>query len=199
MRVMSNLDLEQGGVKSFCFGDQADYPLLPKAGSCILKDKRLMLCVEVGDLPIWIPITQEMGMYTHTQSSELSRWTISHGLNVGRPIIQCFDAEGDVVNPSNIRCVDANSVEVTMPLPMTGVAVVIAGTSDGLPHIDVGFSMDITEAALTWVIPHSLGYVPGIRVYVNNHEVQPASITHDGTSSSTITFSTPQKGRVVCI
>lgn len=199
MKVYSKLNLEHGSVANFNFEDQSNYPLSPKVGSCIMKDKRVMLCVDMNTLPVWIPLTQEMGMYTHKQTTAKSRWEFRHGLNVGRPMVQVFDDSGDVILPDNIRILDANNIEVLLPGPMTGAAVVIAGTEGGLPHQDFAFDMEFTEASATWEVPHALGYVPGIRVYINNYEVQPKDIVHNGTTSTTITFDTPQVGRVVCI
>lgn len=196
MKVWSNLDFAEGGIKNFKFTEQEDFPLNPKPGMAIFKDKRLLLCVSVEDLPIWVPLTQQLNMYRFKQNSAASRWEVKHNLNVSTPIVQCYDEAGGVIQPSDISLVDENNMVILFSEPVAGTAVFLAGVESGLPAPSVAFTASYTDQT-TWVVVHNLGYRPAVRVYQGNNEVQPNSIVHDSINQLTITFSEPESGTVI--
>lgn len=196
MKVLGTLDLTFGSIKNFVFDVATDWPADPKPGMAILMDKRLMLCVELGDVPVWVPLTQQMTMYRYSKPSASSRWEITHNMNTATPIVQCYDENGDVVQPSSIHSQDANTTVVLFPEPVAGTAVLLSGVENGLPTPTVAFTATFTDEA-QWVVVHNLGYNPAVRIYQGSKEVQPKSIVHDSTSQLTVTFDTPQSGTVI--
>ena len=196
MKVMGNLDLTFGALKNFVFDEATDWPANPKPGMAIFMDKRLMFCVSFEDLPVWVPLTQQMTMYRHSQASASSRWEIPHNMNIGTPIIQCYDENGDIVQPSSIHTQDANTTIVLFPEPVAGTAVLLSGVENGVPTPTVAFTAAYTDEAV-WVVVHNLGYNPAVRIYQGSKEVQPKSIVHDSTSQLTVSFDTAQSGSVV--
>lgn len=196
MKVIGHLDLASGGLQNFRFSTQDDFPVDPMPGMAIFKDKRLLMCVSIDDLPVWVPLTQQMTMMRFKQPSATSRWEIKHNLNVSTPIVQCYDDKGAVTIPTSITLVDENSLVVLFPEPVAGTAVVMAGIESGIPSPSVAFTASYTNQD-TWVVVHNLGYNPSVRVYQNNNEVQPKSIVQDSVNQVTITFGQAESGTVI--
>lgn len=198
MKVWSNLDLIEGGIRNFTFAVQEDFPLNPKPGTAIFKEKRLMLCVTIGDdaLPVWVPLTQEMTMYTYKQAAASSRWEVQHNLNFSTPIVQCYDENGGVIQPSEISLTDANNMVILFSEPVAGTAIFLVGVESGLPKQTIAFSAPFTDSA-EWVVVHNLGYNPAVRIYQGSNEVQPKSIVHDNVNQLTVSFDQPESGTVV--
>lgn len=196
MKVWSYLDFAEGGIKNFRFTEQDDFPLNPKPGMAIFKDKRLLLCVSIEDLPIWVPLTQQLTMVRFKQSSASSRWEVKHNLNVSTPIVQCYDENGGVIQPSEITLVDENNMVILFSEPVAGTAVLLAGVESGLSAPSVAFTASFTDQA-QWVVVHNLGYRPAVRVYQGQNEVQPQSIVHDSVNQLTITFPEAETGTVI--
>lgn len=196
MKVWSILNFAEGGIKNFRFTEQEDFPANPKPGMTIFKDRRLLLCVSLEDLPTWVPLTQQLTMYRFKQVSSSSRWEVKHGLNVSTPIVQCYDEAGGVIQPTEISLVDENNMVILFSEPVAGTAVFLAGIEMGLPAPSVAFTASFTDLA-QWVVVHNLGYRPAVRVYKGNNEVQPQSIVHDNVNQLTITFTEPESGTVI--
>jgi len=196
MKVWSMLDFSEGGIKNFRFTEQEDFPLNPKPGMTIFKDKRLLLCVSLEDLPTWVPLTQQLTMYRFKQPSATSRWEVKHNLNVSTPIVQCYDEAGGVIQPSEISLVDENNMVILFSEPVAGTAVFLAGVESGLPAPSVAFTASFTNQA-EWVVVHNLGYRPAVRVYQGQNEVQPKTIVQDSVNQLTITFDQPESGTVI--
>lgn len=196
MKVVGTLDLTFGSLKNFTFDSASEWPETPQVGMTIFMEKRLMLCVSIEDLPVWVPLTQQMTMYRHKQPSASSRWEIAHNMNTATPIVQCYDELGEVIQPSSIKADDANNIIVLFPEAVAGTAVLLSGIENGLPTPTIAFTAAFTDQA-TWVVTHNLGYNPAVRIYQGSKEVQPKSIVHDSTSQLTITFDNPETGSVV--
>lgn len=197
MKVLGMLDLAGGGLANFSFDTQTEWPENPKPGMAVFIDKRLMLCLSMdNDLPVWIPLTQQLTMHTHNQTAASSRWEIAHNLNAGTPLVQVYDADGEIIVPDSIKMVDANNTVILFPSPIAGTAVLIVGIESGLPAPTVAFTTSFMNSA-QWVVVHNLGYHPAVRIYQGNLEVQPRSIVHDSNSQLTITFDSAQSGTVI--
>lgn len=196
MKVIGTLDLEFGSIKNFKFAEVQDWPENPQPGMAIFMDKRLMFCVELLDLPVWVPLTQQMTMYRHKQPSASSRWEIAHNMNTATPIVQCYDENGEVIMPSSVKGQDANTTVVLFSEPVAGTAVLLSGVESGLPTPTVAFTASYTDST-EWVVVHNLGYNPAVQVHQGTKEVQPKSIVHDSTNQLTITFDTAQSGTVI--
>lgn len=196
MKVFGSLDLEFGSIKNFKFAEVQDWPENPQPGMAIFMDKRLMFCVELLDLPVWVPLTQQMTMFRYAQASASSRWEVNHNMNIATPIVQCYDENGDVVMPSSIHAQDADTTVILWPEPVAGTAVLLSGVENGQPAPTVAFTASFEDSA-SWVVTHNLGYNPAVRVYQGTKEVQPKSIVHDSTNQLTITFENPESGTVI--
>ena len=196
---VGGLDLLGNHLSNVTLPMVENWPLEPRVGSFIFKDKRVMICLELADSPIWIPMTQELYTYEHRQVEALATWTINHNMNSTSAIVQCFDETGKVVIPSEIEAVDNNSTIVSFnDTPMIGKAVVLLGSIDGTPKPNIGF--DVTFDNKTVVnVPHMLGYEPVIRVIVDGYEIQPHSILHVDTNNATVEFSSPTTGKIIAI
>lgn len=156
-----------------------------------------------GEVATWVPLTNEINAYVHTQGNASTTWTITHNLQSGTPAVHVYDELNQMVIPDEVTPTDANTVTITFNAAVTGRAVVIAGSFEGSSRNDgtqvFAFEHTQTAASTTWVIAHGLGYYPIVRVFVDNNgtdeEILPASIVHDSTMQVTITFSTALAGR----
>jgi len=151
------------------------------------------------EIATWVPITNEISAYVHTQPVASTVWTVSHSLIAGTPAVQVYDNTNKMVIPTNIVPVDNNTVKIYFDTAVSGRAIVLRGIFEGTqPQSQLfAFEETITVASDTWVISHGLGRYPIVRVFLDtNEEIQPASIVHDSLMQVTITFSTPQIGTV---
>ena len=65
--------------------------------------------------------------YIHTQTSPSSTWTVNHNFNEQYPIVNVYDSSDEIVLPSQILAVDANTLSITFPSPQSGHATVALG------------------------------------------------------------------------
>ena len=65
------------------------------------------------------------------------------------------------------------------------------GTSGGALY-----EQNFTNAGVVSV-PHGLGYTPSIRVVLQSGELVEADVFHDDDDNATVSFSSPQTGKVV--
>lgn len=199
MELHGNLNLLENDLIGAVFGIEQNFPANPRPGRFCFKDKVLYLCTELaGGLPVWVPLTQQLTMQKHIQTTAALEWTINHQLNTSDVLVQVYDSDGKWIVPDAINASVFNQVTVSFNMPMTGVVIVQRGVEEGSAPPLIAFEADFTNST-TWVVPHNLGYNPIIRVIIDGREVQPQSIVHDSTMQATITFSSPQTGSVRCI
>ena len=167
-------------------------------------NSRVWIAVEITDgVATWIPLTNEINAYIHTQATEATTWTINHNLQSGTPVVQIYDEENLMVIPDEIEPTSSNTVVATFNAAVTGRAIVLSGDFDGVSKADnpqfYAFEHEQTTAADTWVISHGLGYYPLVRVFTGgspDEEILPASVVHNSTAQVTIKFSSARTGRV---
>ena len=199
MKVKGQLDLQGNELANVTLPSLASFPADATAGRFIFKDKRVMVCVEVsGGIPVWVPLTQEIATYVHTQSVLSSTWVINHNFNSAIAMVQVLDENNLHVIPNEIDCSVENQVTITFGQTMQGKAIIMLGAMDGTAKPDFAYEESFSSST-TWVVNHGLGYNPELRIYINGSEVQPQSITHNSTTQATITFSTAQAGIVKAI
>lgn len=199
MKVIGNLDLGQNEIQNVVIDSTEEFPANPKTGQFLFKDGRVMACVQISEgIPVWVPMTQEITAYIHTQETDSTTWTVSHGFNNKNVIVQVSTDTGEVIIPDAINLVDPDTAEITLSSPMSGTAVVMLGTFYGVNKPNVAYSMEFANMT-SITVNHNLGYNPAIRVYVGSVEVQPQSITHDSVNQATVTFNTAQTGEIRCI
>ena len=175
MIVLGNVDLIGNLLLNPCMADQTQYPKDAKIGMYAMINRRMMLCIDVGNgttpVPFWYPLTQQLSMFRYQQKFASPSWLIEHGLNVSTPVVQVYDDSGEVIMPDAIRIVDENNIIVEFNADTKGTVIVLSGNEFGAisesPVIVETFS-----AATQWALTHNLGRVPGYRVYINGCEVQ---------------------------
>ena len=199
MKHYGNIDLNFNLLQNAVLPADSDFPANPVAGTILFKNKKMYICTEIAaDLPVWVPLTQELNTHVHTQSSAATAWTITHNLNTATAFVQIYDTNGQMLFPDYIDDSVFNQVTVMFSSAQAGKAVVMLGSTSGSPRSLVAFSDTFTNSNV-WVVTHGLGYFPEISVYVAGNLVQPVSIVNDSTTQTTITFSSSQTGEVRCV
>lgn len=195
MKFYGHANLQQNELQQAVIPLDLRFPVSPKTGQLAFVNRILYICVGIeNDLPVWVPMTRELTLYTHVAQTASDNWVIDHGLNTTSVQTQVFDVDNQVMIPDQITVNNANRVTVTFGTPITGRAVVLTGHNDGNIKPTYSYIHYQTSASTSWVVPHGLGREPIVRVFVGNQEVQPQSITHDGGNSLTIAFSAPYTG-----
>ena len=195
MKYYGDINLNQNQLQNAIIPVNPYFPTAPKVGQLAFVQKILYICVDtVNDLPIWIPLTNEINTFLHSQPNASAQWQINHGLNSGTVQVQVFGNDNKMVIPNEITIIDKDNVIVDFGIPFSGRAIIMIGSTDGNSRPDFGFEYDQTSLATTWTVDHYLGYNPIVRVFVGNEEVQPAQIIHDSVNTTRIIFSTPYVG-----
>ena len=200
MKYYGDINLNQNQLQNAIIPIDPYFPTNPKVGQLAFVQKILYICVDnVNDLPIWIPLTNEINTFIHSQTTSLAQWQVNHNLNSGTVQVQVFGNDNKMVIPNEITITDKDNVTIDFGIPFSGRAVVMIGSTDGNSRPDFGFEYIQTSLSSTWTINHFLGYNPIIRVFVGNEEVQPAQIIHDSLNVSRVIFSSPYVGVAKCI
>lgn len=199
MKVAGNFDMQNNVLKNIVLEQLNDFPQNPKVGSFALIEKRLMVCVEFTDgAPLWIPLSQELDTYVHSQPVADATWTIPHNLGSSTVIVQAFDENNRVVIPDEIDTSVKDTAVVSFSMPLAGRAIIMMGNFVGLAKPETRYTQSFTLNA-TWVVNHGLGYEPVTRVIRDGLEIQPESITHISNTQLEVRFTNPQAGKVICI
>jgi hypothetical protein len=195
MKFYGHANLQQNELQNAVLPIETAFPVSPKVGQLAFVNSTVYICVSLaGGLPVWVPMTREITAYTHSQNTAAAVWTVDHGLNTTSVQVQIFDNYSRVVIPDDIEVLSPNTVRVTVATAATGRAVVLTGHFDGNVKPTYSYTHYQSTSSTTWVVTHNLGYNPIVRVFIGNQEVQPATITHDSSNQTTITFSSPQVG-----
>jgi len=195
MKFYGNANLQQNELQQAVIQIEEAFPATPKVGRLVFVNSILYICVSITNgLPVWVPLTRELTLYTHTQSVASVTWVINHALNTTGVQVQVFDNQGRVVIPDEITVTDSNHVTIQLGTAFVGRAVVLTGHNDGSVKPTYSYTHYQSVADSSWVINHGLGYNPIVRVFIGNNEVQPMSIVHNSNSTVTISFSQPYVG-----
>lgn len=176
MKVLGNVNMLGNKIQSMSLENKTEYPAKPTIGSLEMIQKRLMLCVDVGNnpqepLPVWIPQSSEVQMFRFNQPTNSTTWLVEHGLNNSTPVFQIYDVNGHIFTPDEVVIVDENTLSITLNTPMQGSVTVLSGTMFGTPALSPVLSQKFT-ASTKWDLAHNLGRIPTVRIYVNGAEVQ---------------------------
>lgn len=195
MKFYGNVNLQQNQLQQAVIPIDEAFPKNPKVGQLAFPNMILYICVSVANgLPVWIPLTREITLYTHSQDVASDTWAINHKLNTVGVQVQIFDNQGQALIPDEITVVDADNVTVKLGTGIVGRAVILTGHADGVPKPTYTYTHYQNVAANTWNITHNLGHNPVVRVFIGNSEVQPSEIEHLSTSQMRITFTAPYAG-----
>jgi hypothetical protein len=200
MKFYGDAHLQQNYLKEAVIPLDTFFPVIPKVGQIVFKDRILYICVEINSgLPTWVPLTNQLTAYTHIQSVDSSVWTVNHNMNTANVSVTVYDTTNRVVIPGEVNVMGSNQVVVNFGSPAQGKVVVLTGTQDGQQAPTYAFEFYQTNPSTSWVIPHGLGRYPIVRIFIGNQEVQPESITFNSLDQVTIAFSTPQVGQAKLI
>lgn len=195
MKFYGHANLQQNELQNAVLSTLTTFPIDPKVGQIAFVNNTVYICVRTDPLPaIWIPLTQEITAYTHTQSTPSTSWTIVHNLNTSDIHVQIFNSDNVFVIPDEITILGPNSCTVTFSGNQDGKAVVLSGHFTGSRKPTYAYTHYQDSSSTTWTINHALGYNPIVRVFIGTQEVQPQSITHPSVNQTVITFATPQVG-----
>ena len=205
MDFYGHINLQNNEMRQMAFALETDFPATPAVGRTVFKHQTLYMCVALnGVTPIWIPMTNTINLYKHTQSVAATQWTVAHDLLTTSPAVQVYDSNDNLIIPDDVTIVDDSNLTIDLSTTMTGKAVIISG--DEIPADGIGilapesysYEQDFTAVA-TIVVNHNLGYYPIIRLFVGGVEAQPQSVTHDSIFQATIVLSSPQTGTIRAI
>lgn len=194
----NGLDMQGNYLENFAFKEVVNFPEVPRVGTTIFKDKRVMLCIQITGVPIWVPLTAQLNTYIHDQPVADTTWTIDHDLNSSNTIVQVIGADGKHLIPNEVTQTMEQTV-ITFLQPQAGRAILMIGQEEGYARPDYSYTQEFDEASTTWVVNHGLGRNPMIRAFIGNNEVQPLSVVHNSLNQTTVTFSTPQTGIIRAI
>lgn len=66
--------------------------------------------------------------YNHTQSSSDTVWSITHGLNIAVPVVDCFIIYGGAytkIIPADVVVIDSNTIEIHWSEATAGKARIV--------------------------------------------------------------------------
>lgn len=163
-------------------------------------DGRLLFAIAYGQSVLWVPLLQERNTYIHQQDVAGAVWTVPHGMNSAKVIVQVYNSDNQLVVPDSVEGIDADTVEITFSQAVTGHAIVMIGNLDGLTKPDVAFQLDVTVATTEVTVDHVLGYAPIIRfITTDGYEVLPSSVQHTTNNQTVLTFTNAVTGTVLCM
>lgn len=194
MKFYGHANLQKNQLQNAALSTLTTFPADPVVGMLSFVNSIVFICVQAGALPVWVPMTREITAYTQIESTPSAEWTIVHNLNTTSVNVQLFNNLNQMLFADEIQTDGPNSVTAFFNTAVAGRAVVVTGHFDGNPKPTYAYTHFQSSASDTWVIVHNLGYYPIVRVFIGSQEVQPASVTHDSTDQTTITFSTAQSG-----
>ena len=198
MRI-AGLDINGGVIAGAAIENVTAFPADPRPGSIVFKDKRLWICGEVlSGVPMWLPCSQELEMFTHVQSASADTWIIPHNFGSNKLSVQVYDENSKWVIPDEIKT-ESNQVTVKFLQPTTGFVMILSGSTIGTPAPATSYTESFTNSD-TWVINHMLGYDPIIQCIVGSAVAVPDTIVHDeGHNTSTVYFSSAVSGQARCV
>lgn len=195
MKFYGHANLQQNELQQAVIPLELAFPAAPIVGRLAFVNSILYICVDItNNLPVWVPLTRELTLYTHSQNTASATWNITHGLNTTGIQVQVFDTSDRVMIPDEITVTDGQSATVTFNTPISGRAVVLTGHNEGNTKPTYSYMHYQDSPANSWVVNHGLGREPIVRVFVGNQEVQPQSITHTTSNSLTIAFAQAYSG-----
>ena len=195
MKFYGDANLQKNYLKEAVVPVDTTFPVSPAVGQFVFKDSVLYICLSVTNgVPVWCPLTKEITVHTHTQSSASASWSITHGLNSRSVSITVYDSNDRVIIPNEIEITGVDTATVTLSAAIIGKAVVLTGHADGNTAPVYAYEFLQTNPSTTWTINHNLGRNPIVRVFIGNQAVQPATVTFTSANTVTVTFSSPQVG-----
>ncbi len=124
------VDIKQNLVKNMVLENLTNFPAVPKAGQFVFKDNKIFLCVDIGSVLSWVPVTNEINVQIYDNKSGLE-WTLTHTFGLNPVLVQVYNTQGQFIIPDNIDCSIANQVTIRFGMSVTGKAIMLAGEQIG--------------------------------------------------------------------
>jgi hypothetical protein len=134
--------------------DFNEFPVNPKIGTLVIKDRCLYGYIKIGDLETWYPFATRTASYIHVQAVPMEIWEVSHNLGSEELWYQIKDPNGNIIYPSEIEYVSPDVVRVKFTEPAIGNALFVAPDAMSVPslkttRIEVGSTVVIDTAGMT--------------------------------------------------
>jgi hypothetical protein len=129
-----------------------------------------------------------------TQTVPAATWSFVHNIGDQFPAIEVYDNNNNVIIPSNIQAVDANTSTITFAYSASGTAVATLG---GGINNNSGTVITIPSASATWSLNHNLGEnYPIVTLWESGSRliIQPDNIRSVDMNSVIVTFTQPIQG-----
>ena len=130
------------------------------------------------------------------QTIAATTWSFSHNMNEQFPTVTVYNNNNEVIQPSKIEGIDAQTLKLYFGSATSGTAVAVVG---GVATTqEAGFNRVFTQSstATTWSFEHNLGnQYPQVIVYDSNDElVIPGKVEAVDVNNLNIYFDTAQSG-----
>lgn len=137
MDFYGNINMKQNAMQQMVAQAESNFPVTPIVGRVVFNNQKLYMCVAInGGIPVWLPLTNKIDTYVHTEAAVATTWTIIHNLNTTIPLLQVYDAAGEMLIPDSVAPISNNKMLVTFNTAIAGTAVVLFGNL--LPESGVG-------------------------------------------------------------
>lgn len=199
MKINGSFDLQGNLLKNVTLEPVESWPLEPKVGSFIFKDKRIYLCLDIAnDVPAWLPMSAELQTHIHDQFVASTVWEIDHSLETAGCIVQVLSGDNKAIGFDEVDF-SFNHAKIHFAVPQAGRAILVMGSTEGIPRPVVAYEQTFTDEQV-WVVNHQLGYMPVVRCFIGAMEVQPDTLVHNEEMTQAIaSFSSPVTGRARCV
>jgi len=137
MDFYGEINLKQNAMQQMVVQTETNFPETPVVGRVVFKDAKLYMCVAINNLiPVWLPLTNKIDTYVHSEAVASTTWTVNHGMNTTIPLIQVYDEEGEMLIPESATPLDNNNMTITFNVAVSGTAIVLFG--ELIPQSGVG-------------------------------------------------------------
>jgi len=180
MDFHGNINLRQNQMQRMVVQSEDNFPVTPIVGRVVFKGAKLYMCVAINNLiPVWLPLTNKIDTYVHTEAVAATTWTITHNLNTTVPLLQIYNAAGEMLIPDSVTPTSNNIMEVTFNTAIAGTAIVLFG--DLMPQSGIGL---LEPGIPTWIVDVSLATYDNKSLLVTSQTLGPKGIVfnQDGTS-----------------
>jgi hypothetical protein len=200
LTMFGGLDMQGNALSHVVLGDDSAGVQYAVPNRVAVVDGRLLFAIAYGQSVLWVPLLQERNTYIHQQDSASAVWTVPHGMNSAKVIVQVYNSDNQLVVPDSVEGIDADTVEITFAQATTGHAIIMIGNLDGMTKPDVAYEMEVDVATTEVTVNHMLGYAPIIRFITSDgFELLPSSVQHTTTNQTVLTFTNAVTGTVLCM
>ena len=188
MDFHGNINLKQNKMQRMVVQSESNFPNIPLVGRVVFKDQKLYMCVAINNtIPVWLPLTNKIDTFIHTEAIADTTWTVTHNLNTTAPILQIYNAAGEMLIPDSVTPLNNNEMNVTFNTAIAGTAIVLFG--DLMPASGVGLLEPVTPV---WSPDVSLFTYDSKFKYVGNEELTPRDFKFKTGGTSFILLGTSQ-------